>query len=382
MDLQHLVAVGLGPACGIAFVIDRSTDSGTEKSSVELAPEPALHEDSEVGVPEVSANCCSLSPLPEEVADILRPDTPIPFLDLPDVVDSLGGASCDPTLLARLGQACTQLQQIVFSTGFIRRRVDELVSQGAEWASGCDTMEQLAVSMAVDEICSRRSRNHIYFPYGGGVQVMPETVHLIDGAAQLACRHLDLTIHVDAHTGAAAPAGVAHSCSSQRAQVILGELHARHVQKDRLSASAWGKLVSSVWDVPETSEAARADMFFRLGEFERPCREKYYSLVSPTRKPEVQAFEVDPRLHARRGLRNSQGLRTAAALGPYYHRIVGRSNWLAAPRGFFVVQPPVRRRDDDDDDGEDSEDTDSDDAGSAGSDWEIVDDEILHGDDD
>jgi len=47
-----------------------------------------------------------------------------------------------------------------------------------------------------------------------------------------------------------------------------------------------------------------------------------------------------------------------------------------------VVQPPVRRRDDDDDDGEDSEDTDSDDAGSAGSDWEIVDDEILHGDDD
>lgn len=207
-------------------------------------------------------------------------------LDLHDVIDALGGASCDPVVLACLGLTCRQLQSFIASPGFAVRRAEDLRAAGAEWAEGCTSLAQLDVGLSVARFCERRSKNHLYFPYGGGTEVKPVTRPLLDLAVGLGRRHAGLRLHVDAHTGAGAPPGIAVGCAQRRAQAVMQDLCRRGVDSDRLSGTPWGKKVAMVWSEPEDDTAARAELFFRFGSKEFPRREAYYDLVPENKRPQ------------------------------------------------------------------------------------------------
>jgi len=232
--------------------------------------------------------------LDEDAADVEEDEEPfvafdyLQVLGMHDVLDALGAASCEPSVLARLAAACPRLHAFLASPGFAARRAAELgaAAGGAgSCAAGCMSLEQLAVGMSVAKICSRATKNHVYFPYGGGIQAKPLCLPLLDGTAELLKRHEHLYLHIDAHTGAGAPAGIATSCAHRRAQGVMRELGNRGVDIERLSGTSWGKKVASVWSEPEDDTAARAELYFSFRGREFPSREAYYGLVPEASRP-------------------------------------------------------------------------------------------------
>ena len=197
---------------------------------------------------------------------------------LPDVADALGAACCNPSLLARLGFADMNLRQLIFSRRFAERRAQDFYDHGYTWAKGCINLEQLAVGLKVMEICSSDSSNHLYFEYGGGLSILEETKKLIHAAALFAQQHPRLTFHVDAHAGVGAPRGIATSTSRRRAMSVVQELIELGVLREHVSTTSWGRRISSVWLEPESSTAARAELYFNLDGQEFPNRPDYYKL--------------------------------------------------------------------------------------------------------
>mmetsp|Transcript_18192 Transcript_18192/g.31948 ORF Transcript_18192/g.31948 Transcript_18192/m.31948 type:complete len:385 (+) Transcript_18192:48-1202(+) len=311
MDLLHLQSVGLQPICSSAFTLFQKPAEVT--FSVDAIDAGAALEEDEEACVEESSECATVtegdseepiapedlsedpvvwevekfSKLTEREEDIAegcrRP--PVQFLDLPDVIDALGAACCDAVLLARLGLANSALYQVTFEEGFALRRALDLVKAGHKSTAGCKSLEEIALGQACHELCAGPTRNHLYFPYGGGLEVRSITRHLLKGAALLAARHPQLCIHIDAHTGAGAPAGIATSTAKRRAQQVLNDLVALGVQREQISTTAWGKRVSSLWSEPEDDTAARAEVFLKLGNKEFPKRSDYYQLVPEARRP-------------------------------------------------------------------------------------------------
>jgi len=205
---------------------------------------------------------------------------------LPDVIDAIGAASCDPVLLARLGMAQQSLNQQIFAEAFSLRRSLELTKQGVAWADQCRTLEELAIGFEVEKLCSSGTQNHLYFPYGGGLEVRAITRPLLRGAAKVAQRHEGLKLHIDAHTGAGAPSGIATATARRRAEQVIQDLEEIGVSSDRCSMTPWGKRVSSLWSEPEDDTAARAELFFQFRSKEFPRRADYYQLVPQEKQPE------------------------------------------------------------------------------------------------
>eukprot|EP00441_Pelagodinium_beii_P032673 CAMPEP_0197627116 /NCGR_PEP_ID=MMETSP1338-20131121/5812_1 /TAXON_ID=43686 ORGANISM="Pelagodinium beii, Strain RCC1491" /NCGR_SAMPLE_ID=MMETSP1338 /ASSEMBLY_ACC=CAM_ASM_000754 /LENGTH=327 /DNA_ID=CAMNT_0043197741 /DNA_START=48 /DNA_END=1032 /DNA_ORIENTATION=+ len=208
-----------------------------------------------------------------------------PQVLLPDVVDALGAASCDPVLLVRLGMAQKSLHQQIFAETFSIHRSSELKNRGVEWADQCRTLEQLAIGFEVEKLCGSETRNHLYFPYGGGLEVRAITRPLLRGAARVAQRHPTLKLHIDAHTGNGAPSGIATATARRRAEQVIQDLEEIGVEEERCSMTPWGKRVSSLWSEPEDDTAARAELFFRIDSKEFPKRADYYQLVPQEKQP-------------------------------------------------------------------------------------------------
>jgi len=211
------------------------------------------------------------------------------YLELPHIIDDIGCACCDPCLLCRLAFASPSLHKLILPQDFAARLASELCRIGREWAKGCCTLEEIAVGQSVDRLCSRApSLNHLYFPYGGGLNVLAETRHLLHGAACLAKRHPLLTIQIDAHVGAGAPREIATSVSNARACSISQDLSNLGVRAQQITFTAWGKKISSKWSEPEDDTAARAELFFCLASHEFPVRRSYYDLApkEPRTQPE------------------------------------------------------------------------------------------------
>eukprot|EP00930_Biecheleria_cincta_P056945 TRINITY_DN42966_c0_g1_i1.p1 TRINITY_DN42966_c0_g1~~TRINITY_DN42966_c0_g1_i1.p1 ORF type:complete len:399 (-),score=59.60 TRINITY_DN42966_c0_g1_i1:185-1381(-) len=206
--------------------------------------------------------------------------------DLPDVMDGIGTACCDPWLLSRLGMAAKHLWSTVASPGFAVRRAQELSAQGMEEAVACKSLEHLAIALDVAKMCGKRTKNHVYFPYGGGVDVQPRTRHLLTSAAKLTRHHPRVRLHVDAHAGVGAPSGgIALDISKRRAEAVIQELVTRGLHESRLSRTGWGKKVSSRWSEPEDDTAARAELYIHVDGMEFPKRPDYYALVPAERRP-------------------------------------------------------------------------------------------------
>lgn len=208
------------------------------------------------------------------------------FSDLPDVADGLGAACGDPWLLGRLSIAAPDLRNVIGSRAFAVRRAAELRARGlSEWAGDCASLEQLAIGLDVESMCSAHTKNHLYFAYGGGTDVQPITRRLLSSAAKITRRHPRIRVHVDSHTGAAAPSGIAQGVSQRRAEAVVEELVTRGVEASKLSHTAWGRRVSSRWSEPENETAARAELYFRIDGLEFPRRPAYYGLVPEDKRP-------------------------------------------------------------------------------------------------
>jgi hypothetical protein len=164
-----------------------------------------------------------------------------------------------------------------------------LQKAGIDGAEGCQSLEELAVSCSVADLCSSESANHLYFAYGGGTQILEETRPLLDKVVTLCRRHRELKILIDAHVGVGAPSGIATSTSARRCESVTQELVELGVRAGKVTKTAWGKRISSVWDEPEDDTAARAEVFFRIGSKEFPKRRDYYDLVPENRRPTQQA---------------------------------------------------------------------------------------------
>ncbi|CAK0896485.1 unnamed protein product [Prorocentrum cordatum] len=273
MQLEHLQGIGLelvaAPACTIGF--RREPCSGAD----------AVRAVSEAGEGSDAVRAVSGGQDNEH-------DAPPPaFLDLPDVVETIGETSCEPELLARLGMTSRQMWAHVGGLDFALRRAEELRRHGASWAEGCAKLELLALGLQVQRSCSGPTKNHVYFPYGGGTDLMEPTIHLINEAAAVGKRFPRVRLHVDAHTGRAAPGGIARACSVHRARVVKRALRLRGVAERRLSSSAWGKQVAQHWSEPDGETAARAEVFFCMDGCEFPPRSAHYSLVANQPSPEL-----------------------------------------------------------------------------------------------
>ncbi|CAE7903804.1 Alkbh6 [Symbiodinium sp. KB8] len=213
--------------------------------------------------------------------------------NLPDVTETLGAACCDPPLLARLGMADVTLHRLIFSRSFAERRAQDFCENGMIWASGCTSLEQLQIGLSVSEVCAADSQNHLYFEYGGGVNLLEETKQLVHAAALFAQKHPRLRLHVDAHAGVGAPRGIATSTSRRRAECVQTELVALGVDQERVSTTSWGRRVASVWSEPEGNAAARAELYFRLGEKEFPVRPDHYQDVPEGNKGDSPDSDSD-----------------------------------------------------------------------------------------
>ena len=182
-----------------------------------------------------------------------------------------------PTRL-RLGIADLNLRQLIFSRRFAERRAQDFCDHGLTWAKGCVNLEQLAVGLKVMDVCASDSSNHLYFEYGGGLSLLEETKKLIHAAALFAQQHPRLKFHVDAHAGVGAPRGIATSTARRRALSVVDEMVGLGVAREHVSTTAWGRRISSVWLEPESSTAARAELYFSLDGQEFPSRPDYYKL--------------------------------------------------------------------------------------------------------
>ncbi|CAK0851451.1 unnamed protein product, partial [Prorocentrum cordatum] len=214
--------------------------------------------------------------------------------DLPDAVEAVGAACCEPRLLGRLGAASRQLRASVGCPGFARRRAEEMRGRGAAWAAGAQSLELLALALEVQKLCVSPTKNHVYFPYGGGTDLMDVTMHVLDGAAAVCRRYPRLRLHVDAHTGTGAPAIIARTCSLRRAKAVVHALASRGVGGERLSSTAWGKRLAAVWPEPDDDTAARAEVYFCMDGREFPPRPGYYGLV-PDPPLRVVGVDLDDR---------------------------------------------------------------------------------------
>ena len=166
---------------------------------------------------------------------------------------------------------------MIFSRRFAERRAQDFCDHGIAWAKGCAKLEQLAIGLKVSEVCASASLNHLYFEYGGGLSILEETKKLIHAAALFAQQHPRLKFHVDAHAGVGAPRGIATSTSRRRALAVMQELIELGVLREHISTTAWGRRISSVWLEPESSTAARAELYFSLDGQEFPSRPEYYT---------------------------------------------------------------------------------------------------------
>ena len=192
------------------------------------------------------------------------------------MADALGASCCNPALLARLGYADTSLKRLIFSRRFAERRSQDFLDSGFAWARGCSSLEQLQLGLKVSEVCASDSSNHLYFEYGGGLSLLEETKKLVHAAALFAQQHPRLRFHIDAHAGVGAPRGIATRTSRRRALSVVQEMAELGVEKEHCSTTAWGRRISSVWLEPESSTAARAELYFSLDGQEFPKRPEYY----------------------------------------------------------------------------------------------------------
>jgi len=213
-------------------------------------------------------------------------------LELPETAQGLWTVSYDPCLLAKLSLTQRRLHALISSARFAACVVEELSSQGVPWARSCTDLKEVSLGMAVSRICARDSKNHLYFPYGGGTQVLPATMPLLDDAAQLAQRYPLIHFSINSHVGAAAPAGIATAVSQRRGRAVMQELVERGVAEDRISVTAWGRRVSMMWSEPEIERAARAELFFSLGDVQFPLRAAYYDSVPSDQRPPVGLEEA------------------------------------------------------------------------------------------
>ena len=182
-------------------------------------------------------------------------------------------------MLPRLGQADSQLERIIFSKRFAERRAQDFCGHDMTWADGCATLEHLALGLKVSEVCASDSMNHLYFQYGGGLNILEETKKLIHAAALFMQYHPRLKLQVDAHAGVGAPHGIATSTSRRRANAVAEELTELGVPKEHITTRAWGRRVSAVWSEPESNAAARAELYFSLDGKEFPERPEYYRVA-------------------------------------------------------------------------------------------------------
>ena len=194
---------------------------------------------------------------------------------------------------SRLGMADVTLHRLIFSRSFAERRAQDFCENGMIWASGCTSLEQLQIGLSVSEVCAADSQNHLYFEYGGGVNLLEETKQLVHAAALFAQKHPRLRLHVDAHAGVGAPRGIATSTSRRRAECVQTELVALGVDQERVSTTSWGRRVASVWSEPEGNAAARAELYFRLGEKEFPVRPDHYQDVPEGNKGDSPDSDSD-----------------------------------------------------------------------------------------
>eukprot|EP00931_Biecheleriopsis_adriatica_P057273 TRINITY_DN33978_c0_g1_i2.p1 TRINITY_DN33978_c0_g1~~TRINITY_DN33978_c0_g1_i2.p1 ORF type:complete len:276 (-),score=35.06 TRINITY_DN33978_c0_g1_i2:259-1086(-) len=265
------------------------------------------------------------------------------LLHLSEIAQTLGIASCDPVLLARLSLAQSQLHAIVSTTEFAASVANELCSQGLLWAKRCNSLKEISLGIDVDSICSKGTKNHLYFQMGGGTAVRPATKPLLDSAALLGRRYKGLLFHIDSHVARGAPAGMATSTSQSRATSVVAELANRGMAEDRTTVRAWGRKISSLWQEPEDGTAARAELFFSLGGVQFPLREAYYSLVPENQRPPIGTHEPPS---------DDEGVDL---------RLVQLPDGQILPIALLRALIQAQRRDNDDDDEDDS-------GGSDGSD--------------
>mmetsp|Transcript_107826 Transcript_107826/g.348062 ORF Transcript_107826/g.348062 Transcript_107826/m.348062 type:complete len:328 (-) Transcript_107826:118-1101(-) len=285
MDLAQLLALGMQVVARVAYLLTHRPRIAWPGAACEGTPEQEAAGDPGDAA-ERRQRRAAAAP-----GGSVAPPPQLP--DLPDVADALGGACCDPCLLARLSSTQRQWHGLISNPGFAARRASELSAQGMQWVSGCTSLEEIALCLAVAKLCACPSKNHVYFPYGGGTQILLVTMPLLQGAALLAGRHEGLKLHVDAHAGVAAPSGVATSCSQVRAKVVMQQLVALGVSPGRLSGAGWGKRISAQWLDPEDEAVARAEVFFRFHGKEYPQRSSHYSAVPSPQRPGLGLLEPE-----------------------------------------------------------------------------------------
>mmetsp|Transcript_23047 Transcript_23047/g.36084 ORF Transcript_23047/g.36084 Transcript_23047/m.36084 type:complete len:315 (-) Transcript_23047:8-952(-) len=212
-------------------------------------------------------------------------------LELGEITLNLGSACCDPCLLGRLSVTQRTLHDIISAREFAVHVARALTSQDVPWAKACSSLEEISLGMDVEKICSRRTKNHLYFQMGGGTSVQPVSKPLLNSAAALGRKHRCLSFHIDSHVAPGAPAGMATSISQQRASSVKAELGNRGIDEDRVSIRAWGRKISSVWDEPSDATAARSELFFILGGVQFPPRKEYYGLVAEDKIPPLGTTE-------------------------------------------------------------------------------------------
>lgn len=210
------------------------------------------------------------------------------WFELPDILDAVGLACCDAPVLARLACSSRSLATALLAARFAQRRAEDLVKHGLPWATNCRTLEELAVGFSATTLCSSPTKNQLYFPYGGGLELRPLSRPFLVSVAALARRHTALRIQIDGHTGASAPSGIATKVSAKRARFVARELIDLGISEDRISVAAWGRRVSSLWSEADDERAARAELFFLFEEREFPARASYYDLVPEAKRPAVR----------------------------------------------------------------------------------------------
>ncbi|CAK9016381.1 unnamed protein product [Durusdinium trenchii] len=198
------------------------------------------------------------------------------FLTSAEGIIRLIEASGDAELLARLGMCNRRLCINVFHSG-VERLCVASVSSHAVGLTLSMTFQQMGCGQLALKICGSACGNHIYFGQGGGTVVRKESLPFIRAAANLALRFKEANIHIDAHAGVRAPGRfVAKNCSQARAKAILRELISYGADANRITFTAWGKDISSIWGESD-ERVARAEVYVQIAGAEFPERPAYYS---------------------------------------------------------------------------------------------------------